>query len=607
MANPLIPDVKYATLITEGNGTQTEWEFNFAGGYISRDHVKAFTEDKVTGQIVIRTFDFVGPNTVRISPAVANGLRLVIYRDTPKMEPIVNYTDGSVMSETNLDKSNQQAVFIAAELADRVVADYDFSNSLIYAVETATSAAATANAIDGKAQQALDTVNNLLLPTGSGLVGYNNPQAVQYTLKEQLDLLYYGMASVRDKRFAGGAKGDNVNDDAPAFRACIRWAEDNKATVWIPGGNYRFATPVVKTGSFLVPNMQGAGCNASVIYYDGPGAGLVIVGGSGSASTSWLRDVGFMGTTTNYNIEVQDQNYFKMIHCRFFKGAIGVLYHNRSGFTEWCSADQCSFESPVDQAVVYKKTVATGGHDSFHGSGLRDCIIVERAGQTLPKIEIGGPLSDDSLILVYNAELSFQIWKNTPGIPIIKNNSMYPNTNFRGVCTVEDFSRGGFNFSEGSPVNLVGVPFVELTKTMTLGSARLWATYSTDQSGVSYGWQQPKALPTISGLPAEGEVQLCQLYSVDGEVYQVQLQYTIAGREWLVGQTMKVQPHPYAQLISVPETLWAYFGGQAAIPTQARFRTDGAGRLYLKCPAGWDSTVKIRVTYSQVQVTANTF
>lgn len=156
MANPLIPDVKYATLITEGNGTQTEWEFNFAGGYISRDHVKAFTEDKVTGQLVIRTLDFVGPNTVRIAPAVANGLRLVIYRDTPKMEPIVNYTDGSVMSETNLDKSNQQAVFIAAELADRVVADYDFSNALLYAVETATDASNVANAIDGKAQQALD-------------------------------------------------------------------------------------------------------------------------------------------------------------------------------------------------------------------------------------------------------------------------------------------------------------------------------------------------------------------------------------------------------------------------------------------------------------------
>lgn len=163
MDNPLIPAVKYATFITEGDGVTTNWDFNFAGGYISRDHIKAFTEDKVTGNIVVRPVEFVGPNTVRISPAVASGLRLVIYRDTPKTSPIVNYTDGSVLSETNLDKSNKQAVFIAAELADRVVSDYDFSNSLIYAVETATAASNTAtaasntaNAIDGKAQQALD-------------------------------------------------------------------------------------------------------------------------------------------------------------------------------------------------------------------------------------------------------------------------------------------------------------------------------------------------------------------------------------------------------------------------------------------------------------------
>lgn len=166
MTNPLIPDVKYATLVTEGDGTKTEWEFNFAGGYISKDHVKAFTEDKVSGQLVIRSLEFVGPNTVRITPAVANGLRLVIYRDTPKTEPIVNYTDGSVMSETNLDKSNQQAVFIAAELADRVVADYDFSNALLYAVTVAdeakvaaAAATATANGIDAKATAAVVTAN----------------------------------------------------------------------------------------------------------------------------------------------------------------------------------------------------------------------------------------------------------------------------------------------------------------------------------------------------------------------------------------------------------------------------------------------------------------
>lgn len=156
MDNPLIPTVKYATLITEGDGVKTAWEFNFAGGYISPEHVKAFTENVATGELVIRSLTLIGPNTAQIVPAVADGLRLVIYRDTPKTEPLVNYSTGSIMNESSLDKSNQQAVFIAAELADRVIADYDFSDALLYAVTTATNANNVANAVDGKATTALN-------------------------------------------------------------------------------------------------------------------------------------------------------------------------------------------------------------------------------------------------------------------------------------------------------------------------------------------------------------------------------------------------------------------------------------------------------------------
>lgn len=162
MDNPLIPAVKYATLITTGDGVKTAWEFNFAGGYISPEHVKAFTEDTVTGELVIRPLTLIGPNTAEITPAVAAGLRLIVYRDTPKTAPLVDYSTGSILNESSLDKSNKQAVFIAAELADRVVADYDFSNALLYAVTTATTASMVANGVDAKASTALANSSNAL-------------------------------------------------------------------------------------------------------------------------------------------------------------------------------------------------------------------------------------------------------------------------------------------------------------------------------------------------------------------------------------------------------------------------------------------------------------
>lgn len=246
--DPLIPSIKYATFDTIGDGSTTSWEFNFAGGYISRDHVKAFTQDLVTGELrIISPLVFTGPNTVVISPAVPPQQRLVIYRDTPKTLPIVDYTEGSIINERNLDVSNLQSVFIAAELADRVVADYDFSNSLLYAVTTATSAAQVANAIDEKATAALAASvgaaqsSTLASATGSSFIGYLRAGvgAVLRTLFSKMD----DLVSVKDF----GAKGDGVTDDTDA----IQKATSSGRGVHFPTGTYIMLGTVAYTGRVL--------------------------------------------------------------------------------------------------------------------------------------------------------------------------------------------------------------------------------------------------------------------------------------------------------------------------------------------------------------------
>lgn len=250
MANPLIPDVKYATLITMGDGAKTEWEFNFAGGYISKDHVKAFTEDTSTGQLVIRPVEFVGPNTIRIAPAVANGLRLVIYRDTPKTDPIVDYTEGSIINESNLDKSNRQAVFIAAELADRVIADYDFSNALLYATVTATAAKVVAEGIDAKASAALATV--AFLPTDGGASGVGFRQAGAETISTTVDAELKSFRSVAQY----GALSDGMD-----ITALLRKATANIGVghhIRLPSGNYRLSGKVTIRASALIFDGEGS-------------------------------------------------------------------------------------------------------------------------------------------------------------------------------------------------------------------------------------------------------------------------------------------------------------------------------------------------------------
>lgn len=99
------------------DGVQSVYEISFAGGYLSRDHVKAFYRygdiRQELGLVWINDF------TVQTVPTAPSGSTLVIYRDTPKDRPIADFSDGAVVTEANLDINAMQAVFIAAEAWDR--------------------------------------------------------------------------------------------------------------------------------------------------------------------------------------------------------------------------------------------------------------------------------------------------------------------------------------------------------------------------------------------------------------------------------------------------------------------------------------------------------
>lgn len=118
---------KYSIRTFDGDGSQTVWEFNFDGGFISRSHVKIFVTAS-DGTITLPVFTWIGDSTINVTPAVATGSTLTIYRDTPKDTPMVNYTDGAILSELNLDRSAEQSVFAAAEMVDRFGLSLDIAN-----------------------------------------------------------------------------------------------------------------------------------------------------------------------------------------------------------------------------------------------------------------------------------------------------------------------------------------------------------------------------------------------------------------------------------------------------------------------------------------------
>jgi len=104
--------VSYSYVQYTGNGTLANYTFPFQ--YLSADHVKV----KVDGVTAI--YSLLNANTVTITPTPALGSIIEIRRVTPKENTIVNFTDGSVLLERDLDLLAKFDLYIAQEAADAV-------------------------------------------------------------------------------------------------------------------------------------------------------------------------------------------------------------------------------------------------------------------------------------------------------------------------------------------------------------------------------------------------------------------------------------------------------------------------------------------------------
>lgn len=162
----------YATYRVPGDGVTTQFEFSFSGGYMDKTHVKAYIEDAVTlarTPIEVLPTMFVGDFTLNLGVAAPVGKNMVIYRDTPKAGPLVDFTTGSRLTEANLDKVAQQSVFIGAETADATNADVvaqltTTAQAVLDAANLAVASAAAAHAsevsADASEAAALDSAND---------------------------------------------------------------------------------------------------------------------------------------------------------------------------------------------------------------------------------------------------------------------------------------------------------------------------------------------------------------------------------------------------------------------------------------------------------------
>ncbi|WP_407059304.1 phage tail fiber protein (plasmid) [Ralstonia syzygii subsp. celebesensis] len=322
-----------------GDGSKTNFDFNFGGGYIDKSHIKAYTYDTATGHTEVTPFTWLGPNTIQVVPAPATGIHVVIYRDTPKSAPLVNFSTNASMTEKNLDLMAQQAIFSAAEMVDRFdsinagssdaiersvtalnTANTALANSSVAvstanaanttagaanatasaantkadnAVTTANAANATANGIDAKAQSALDNSNTANTNANNAVSTANSAAAA---VGNKIDK--NGTVAMAADLNLGTHKVINVVDPVNPQDAATR----NFVTTMTNGSSGYAKGALIKRTTLTVSGTFAFDPKTTTYIVEGCGGGGA-GGGSGAAASAGTCSAGAGGSSGAWGLQ----------------------------------------------------------------------------------------------------------------------------------------------------------------------------------------------------------------------------------------------------------------------------------------------------------------
>jgi hypothetical protein len=140
-----------------GDGSNRNFGVPFP--YIKRDHISV----TVNGTAV--AYAWLTTSTIQTATTPANGAVVEVRRQTPQTR-LVDFVDGSTLSESDLDLASIQTLYLAQELGDAAVEAKEIASGVIgqadIAVADAADARARAVAAEATAQSALNNVYGAL-------------------------------------------------------------------------------------------------------------------------------------------------------------------------------------------------------------------------------------------------------------------------------------------------------------------------------------------------------------------------------------------------------------------------------------------------------------
>lgn len=218
----------YSYVRYTGNGSTTNYVFPFS--YINASHVKV----RLNG-VLNTSFSFLNASTIQFTTAPASGVVIEIRRETPKDSPIVNFTDGSILLERDLDLLATFDTYVAQETEDDLedamrknsIGVWDATSSRIASVADPVNAqdAATKNYVDaGVLAVVTPQVNAAAASAAAALVSENNAsssktaaQAAQAAAESARDSTLAAYDSFDDRYLGAKSSDPSVDNDGNAL------------------------------------------------------------------------------------------------------------------------------------------------------------------------------------------------------------------------------------------------------------------------------------------------------------------------------------------------------------------------------------------------------
>ena len=225
------------------DGSTTDWNFNFAGGYISTAHVFAYSLSTDTVPIrsdyIITDASFVSQYVLRISPAIPAGHTLVVYRDSRNNGlPLADFVDGGGINETDLDAIARQSIFVNQETLDSATTQFQtsqpelfdqFAQATLDQVNTITGGLTTGLAAETAARVAYEA---RLLSTAAG----NGASRIGVEGGGNAQMYFTGIRNV----LQFGADSTGAVDCTAAVQAAVDATPVGGKLVFPAGGTFRF-------------------------------------------------------------------------------------------------------------------------------------------------------------------------------------------------------------------------------------------------------------------------------------------------------------------------------------------------------------------------------